>query len=54
MNYEEMMSMKQPELKHKRMSMEERAAQFKPFAALSGFEEEIEMEDWMIRAERGK
>ena len=28
--------------KHPHMSMEERAAQFAPFAALTGFEEEIE------------
>ena len=41
--YEEYYEYPHPEPKHhKRMPMEARAAQFAPFAALTGFEEKIE------------
>lgn len=40
--YEKIINMQYPfPTKHKRMSAEARAAQFSPFAALSGYEEEI-------------
>ena len=39
---EELLSMEQPEMKHKRMPREERAAQFSPFAALTGYEKIVE------------
>ena len=41
--YEEYYDLPHPEPKHhKRMSADARAAQFAPFAALTGFEEKIE------------
>ena len=43
--YADMLDMEHPEpdpVKHPRMSRQERAAQFAPFAALTGFEDGIE------------
>lgn len=41
--YEDIINLEHPtSKKHPRMSMEARAAQFSPFAALTGFEDEIE------------
>ena len=43
MTREEMLKLPHPtSMKHKPMSMSDRAAQFSPFAALTGFDEEIE------------
>ena len=39
---ETLLSMEQPEMKHKRMPASERAAQFSPFAALTGYERLVE------------
>lgn len=42
-NYDDIISQPHPEPKnHPRMSMKQRAAQFAPFAALSGYKEAIE------------
>ena len=42
-SYEDMLDMPHPvSKKHPRMSMEDRAAQFAPFAALTGYEEAID------------
>ncbi len=40
--YKDIIGLKQPELSHQRMKRLNRAAQFAPFAALTGFEDEIE------------
>lgn len=40
--YEDIISLSRPSSKRKKMSLNERAAQFSPFAALKGYEEEIE------------
>ena len=41
-NYDDIINLPHPEpTNHKRMSMYQRAAQFSPFAALSGYEEAI-------------
>ena len=37
-----MLDMEQPKMKHPRMSLLQRAAQFSPFAALSGYGDELE------------
>ena len=42
MKYSDIIDMPRPELKHGRMSMEVRAAQFAPFAALTGYHESVE------------
>lgn len=41
MNYDDIINLPRPEPK-KRMSMHERAAQFSPFAALTGFDEAVD------------
>lgn len=42
-NYEDIIALEHPtSSKHPRMSREKRAAQFSPFAALTGFEEMIQ------------
>ena len=40
--YKDIIRMEQPRLSHQRMERLNRAAQFAPFAALTGFEDEIE------------
>lgn len=40
--YKDIIRLKQPALSHQRMKRLNRAAQFAPFAALTGFEDEIE------------
>ena len=40
--YEDIINMERPVSKHPKMSMHDRAAQFAPFAALTGLEEELE------------
>ena len=40
--YSDIIDRERPETKRKRMSMEERAAQFAPFAALTGYHESVE------------
>ncbi len=40
--YSDIISRSRPVSKHEKMSMNDRAAQFAPFAALKGFDEEIE------------
>lgn len=41
-NYQDIINLEHPEpINHPRMSMESRAAQFAPFAALTGFEDEV-------------
>ena len=40
--YADMLFMERPASVHPKMSAENRAAQFSPFAALSGFEDKIE------------
>ena len=40
--YADIIDVPRPETKRKRMSMEERAAQFAPFAALTGYHESVE------------
>lgn len=40
--YKDIIGLKQPALSHQRMKRLNRAAQFAPFAALTGFEDEIE------------
>ena len=40
--YKDIIRLKQPKLSHQRMERLNRAAQFAPFAALTGFEDEIE------------
>lgn len=40
-NYDDIINLPHPELKHPRMSMYSRAAQFSPFAALTGYDDEI-------------
>ena len=43
MNYEDIIQLPHPEAKkYPRMTMAQRAAQFNPFAALTGYEEEVE------------
>ena len=43
MNYDDIINMKPPTtLNHSRMSMNNRAAQFAPFAALTGYEEAVD------------
>ena len=43
MNYDDIINLPHPEPKyHPRMSMKQRAAQFSPFAALTGYKEAIE------------
>ena len=42
MNYDDIIHKSRPLSKRKKMSMEDRAAQFAPFAALVGYEEAIE------------
>ncbi|MBE5858402.1 MAG: hypothetical protein E7296_12670 [Lachnospiraceae bacterium] len=52
--YKDIIDMEHPTSgKHPRMSMEARGAQFAPFAALTGFEEEIE-ETGRIAADRAE
>ena len=41
-NYDDIIDMPRPEWHHPRMSMQKRAAQFAPFAALNGYDEAIE------------
>lgn len=44
-NYDDILDLPTPEPKlHRRMSREKRAVQFMPFAALTGYEEEIRQE----------
>jgi len=43
-DYSDIINMKRPPLKHERMTMENRAAQFSPFAALTGYEASIDEE----------
>lgn len=52
--YADIIDLEEPELVHKRMSPAERAAQFQPFAALNGFEDEIILVEWqsLIENER--
>ncbi len=41
-NYDDIINLKHPEpINHPRMSMEQRAAQFAPFAALTGYDDEV-------------
>lgn len=40
-NYEDIINLEHPEPIHPRMSRESRAAQFAPFAALTGYDEEV-------------
>lgn len=40
--YEDIIRLPRPEMRHPRMPMEKRAAQFAPFAALTGYEDAIE------------
>ena len=40
-NYDDIINLPHPELKHPRMSMYSRAAQFSPFAALTGYDDEV-------------
>lgn len=40
--YSDIIDMDRPVSKHPKMSMHDRAAQFAPFAALAGLEEELE------------
>ncbi len=41
-NYEDIIGLPHPDpTNHRRMSLQQRAAQFAPFAALEGFEDEI-------------
>lgn len=40
-NYDDIINLEHPKLKHPRMSMYARAAQFSPFAALTGYEDEV-------------
>ena len=42
MNYDDIIGRERPEPSRQRMSLHDRAAQFAPFAALTGFEELIE------------
>ena len=42
MRYDDMLDMEQPKMKHPRMTLLQRAAQFSPFAALSGYGDELE------------
>lgn len=47
--YEDIINMKHPtSKKHPRMSMEARAAQFAPFAALTGFENEVKKTEKIV------
>lgn len=51
-DYEEIIGLPRPQSKYPRMSSQDRAAQFSPFAALKGYEEEIEeagreTEEWV-------
>ena len=41
-NYDDIIHMKRPVSRREKMSIENRAAQFAPFAALTGFDEEVE------------
>lgn len=50
-NYDDIINLKRPEsLKHPKMPIENRAAQFSPFAALSGFDDEIDKMTDITRA----
>lgn len=40
-NYDDIINLEHPNLKHPRMSMYARAAQFSPFAALTGYDDEV-------------
>lgn len=40
-NYDDIINLERPKLKHERMSSMNRAAQFSPFSALTGYEESI-------------
>ena len=40
-NYDDIVNMSRPESKHPKMSLHDRAAQFSPFAALTGYEDAI-------------
>lgn len=42
MRYDDIINISNPPLKHQRMSMHKRAAQFSPFAALTGYEDSID------------
>ena len=40
--YDDIINLSRPESKHPRMSLYQRSAQFAPFAALTGYEEQIQ------------
>ena len=42
-NYDDIINMARPISKHKKMSLHDRAAQFSPFAALTGYDDAIIM-----------
>ena len=41
-NYDDIINLNRPISKHSHLSIESRASQFAPFAALTGYEDEIE------------
>lgn len=47
-NYEDIIDLQHYEPKHKRMSIEIRSAQFSPFAALTGFNDEIKETERLV------
>ena len=47
-NYEDIINLPHYEPKHKRMSIEVRSAQFSPFAALTGFNDEIKETERLV------
>ncbi len=40
-NYDDIINLSRPKSKHPRMSLHQRSAQFAPFAALTGYEEQV-------------